>query len=125
MELNEDNFNLLVQSVSELSSVIGENQIETKSISLLFLQMNYGMHSFEKILTSFSRYVSDESLVEIKYGDLTNIIDSYISNEKLVTPLVKYQIINGFANNYVPELKPIVEELQSNVGLIINENFES
>ena len=87
--------------------------------------MNYGMHSFEKILTSFSRYVSDESLVEIKYGDLTNIIDSYISNEKLVTPLVKYQIINGFANNYVPELKPIVEELQSNVGLIINENFES
>lgn len=81
MELNEDNFNLLVQSVSELSSVIGENQIETKSISLLFLQMNYGMHSFEKILTSFSRYVSDESLVEIKYGDLTNIIDSYISNE--------------------------------------------
>ena len=79
MELNEDNFNLLVQSVSELSSVIGENQIETKSISLLFLQMNYGMHSFEKILTSFSRYVSDESLVEIKYGDLTNIIDSYIS----------------------------------------------
>ena len=48
MELNEDNFNLLVQSVSELSSVIGENQIETKSISLLFLQMNYGMHSFEK-----------------------------------------------------------------------------
>ena len=50
MELNEDNFNLLVQSVSELSSVIGENQIETKSISLLFLQMNYGMHSFEKIL---------------------------------------------------------------------------
>lgn len=125
MELNEDNFNLLVQSVSELSSVIGENQIETKSISLLFLQMNYGMHSFEKILTSFSRYVSDESLVEIKYGDLTNIIDSYISNEKLVTPLVKYQIINGFANNYVPELEPIVEELQSNVGLIINENFES
>ncbi len=125
MELNEDNFNLLVQSVSELSSVIGENQIETKSISLLFLQMNYGMHSFEKILTSFSRYVSDESLVEIKYGDLTNIIDSYISNEKLVTPLVKYQIINGFANNYVSELKPIVEELQSNVGLIINENFES
>ena len=50
MELNEDNFNLLVQSVSELSSVIGENQIETKSISLLFLQMNYGMHSFEKFL---------------------------------------------------------------------------
>ena len=45
VELNEDNFNLLVQSVSELSSVIGENQIETKSISLLFLQMNYGMHS--------------------------------------------------------------------------------
>lgn len=50
VELNEDNFNLLVQSVSELSSVIGENQIETKSISLLFLQMNYGMHSFEKFL---------------------------------------------------------------------------
>ena len=34
-----------------------------------------------KNFTSFSRYVSDESLVEIKYGDLTNIIDSYISNE--------------------------------------------
>ena len=42
-----------------------------------------------------------------------------------ISDAISYQIINGFANNYVPELKPIVEELQSNVGLIINENFES
>jgi len=30
MKLNEDNFNLLIQSVSELSGMIGENQFETK-----------------------------------------------------------------------------------------------
>ena len=125
MELNEENFNLLIHSVSELAEVLGENQFETKSISLLFLQMNFGENAFEKILTAFSRYVSNKTSEEIQYKDLKSIIDKHIPKDKSITPIVKYQIISGFANNYLPELIPIVEEMKSDIGLMINEELDN
>jgi len=116
MKLNEDNFNLLVQSVSELSGMIGENQFETKSVSLLCLQMNYGIRFFEKTMVQFSKYVSDHDSSDIKFRDLRAIIDNNLPKDSLISPIVRFQIISGFANDYFSELIPIVNDMQQNIA---------
>ena len=108
----EDNgdIRLLYQSIEELASVLGQSQFETKTVSLIFVQMDL-------------RYLAHKNSDEIKYIDLIKIIENALPEDKELSINVINSIIIGFANNYYPILQSLVPEIQSSYGITINKNF--
>lgn len=55
---NKESFRLLYQAISELPAEMGDNQFETKSISLIFLDLDIEHEYFDKLFLAFIQYVS-------------------------------------------------------------------
>lgn len=121
----EDNgdIRLLYQSIEELASVLGQSQFETKTVSLIFVQMDLRYSVFEKVQTDFMKYLAHKNSDEIKYIDLIKIIENALPEDKELSINVINSIIIGFANNYYPILQSLVPEIQSSYGITINKNF--
>lgn len=115
---------LLYQSIEELATELGQSQFETKTVSLIFVQMDLGYNTFEKVQTDFMKYLAHKNSDEIKYKDLIQIIKNALPEDREISINVINSIIIGFANNYYPELKNLVRTIQSSYGLTINKNFD-
>ncbi|WP_418129199.1 hypothetical protein RAL98_04275 [Staphylococcus sp. HKU1] len=115
---------LLYQSIEELATELGQSQFETKTVSLIFVQMDLGYNTFEKVQTNFMKYLAHKNSDEIKYKDLIQIIKNALPEDREISINVINSIIIGFANNYYPELKNLVRTIQSSYGLTINKNFD-
>ncbi|ASE37826.1 hypothetical protein [Staphylococcus pettenkoferi] len=113
--VSEEEFRLLKQSVTELAAKMGNNQLETYSVSLLFLEMDYGMESFNKIFTAFLRYTSERHSDDMNADDLKVLIDKYNKSEHEISDFMKNKIIIGFATNYIPNLGDLANELQTDM----------
>lgn len=103
---------------------MGQNQIETKSVSLIFLDFDLEYEVFERVFANFIKYVAHKTIEEIKYKDLTRLIDEALPEDRELYPLTKNQIIIGFANNYLPQLKPLANDIQNEMGTSINPEIE-
>lgn len=121
---DKDEIRLLYQSIEELATELGQSQFETKTVSLIFVQMDLGYNAFEKVQTDFMKYLAHKNSDEIKYKDLIQIIKNALPEDREISINVINSIIIGFANNYYPELKNLVRTIQSSYGLIINKNFD-
>ncbi|MCE7781978.1 hypothetical protein ACT9T1_12630 [Staphylococcus xylosus] len=121
---DKDEIRLLYQSIEELATELGQSQFETKTVSLIFVQMDLGYNAFEKVQTDFMKYLAHKNSDEIKYKDLIQIIKNALPEDREISINVINSIIIGFANNYYPELKNLVRTIQSSYGLTINKNFD-
>ncbi|WP_457831005.1 hypothetical protein, partial [Staphylococcus aureus] len=104
--LNEkESFRLLYQAIRELADKIGDNQLETNSISLLLLDFDFEHEVFDKLYLAILKYLNTVSIENINHIDLLNLIDNTIPEDREINTFVKNKIIIGFANNYFPELQ--------------------
>lgn len=113
--VSEEEFRLLKQSVTELAAKMGNNQLETYSVSLLFLEMEYGIESFDKIFAAFLRYTSERHSDDMNTDDLKVLIDKYNESNHEISDFMKNKIIIGFATNYIPSLGELANELQTDM----------
>ena len=94
---------------------MGNNQLETYLVSLLFLEMEYGLESFDKIFTAFLRYTSERHSDDMNADDLKVLIDKYNESNQEISDFMKNKIIIGFATNYIPNLGDLANELQTDM----------
>ncbi|GGI41575.1 hypothetical protein [Mammaliicoccus stepanovicii] len=118
---NKESFRLLYQAIREISDRIGDNQLETNSISLLLLDFDFEHETFEKLFLAILKYLEKTSLDNIYYDDVLNLIDNTIPEDRELNDTIKNKIIIGFANNYFPELQVLAYKIKSEMALSISE----
>lgn len=121
---DKESTKLLYQAISELAEQMGQNQMDTKSVSLIFLDMDLEHEVFERVFINFLKYIAHKKAEDIEYNDLIRLIDDALLEDRELNPLIKNQIIIGFANNYLPELKPIASDIQNEMGTSINPELD-
>ncbi|MRX05304.1 hypothetical protein, partial [Staphylococcus aureus] len=81
--LNEkESFRLLYQAIRELADKIGDNQLETNSISLLLLDFDFEHEVFDKLYLAILKYLNTVSIENINHIDLLNLIDNTIPEDR-------------------------------------------
>lgn len=121
---DKESTKLHYQAISELAEQMGQNQMDTKSVSLIFLDMDLEHEVFERVFINFLKYIAHKKAEDIQYNDLIRLIDDALPEDRELYPLIKNQIIIGFANNYLPELKPIASDIQNEMGTSINPELD-
>ncbi|ASE34943.1 hypothetical protein [Mammaliicoccus sciuri] len=116
---NKESFRLLYQAISELSVRIGDNQIETNSVSLLLLDFDFEHEVFDKLMLAIMKYLGNVSLDDINHRELLVLIDQTIPEDRQLNEFVKNKIIIGFANNYFPELQTVANDIKNEMGMSI------
>ncbi|KTT85554.1 hypothetical protein MXE81_02665 [Mammaliicoccus sciuri] len=116
---NKESFRLLYQAISELSVRIGDNQIETNSVSLLLLDFDFEHEVFDKLMLAIMKYLGNVSLDDINHRELLELIDQTIPEDRQLNEFVKNKIIIGFANNYFPELQTVANDIKNEMGMSI------
>ncbi|CAG7914574.1 hypothetical protein SSCS72_02375 [Mammaliicoccus sciuri] len=113
---NKESFRLLYQAISELSVRIGDNQLETNSVSLLLLDFDFEHEVFDKLMLAIMKYLGNVSLDDINHRELLELIDQTIPEDRQLKEFVKNKIIIGFANNYFPELQTVASHIKNEMG---------
>ncbi|MDW4256185.1 hypothetical protein QI091_11540 [Staphylococcus saprophyticus] len=108
--------------MSELAAEMGDNQFETKSISLIFLGLDIEHEYFDKLFLAFIQYVSRHKGEAISYKNLLALIEDKMPRD--LSLHIKHKIIIGFANNYLPELKPIADDIKSAIYNQVNKEID-
>ncbi|MCO4327726.1 hypothetical protein BU586_08985 [Staphylococcus agnetis] len=121
---NED-IQLLYQSLQELAAQLEENQLNTKSVSLVFLEMDLKYNVFEEVQKNILQYIAHRSSDEIKYSDLANIIHTALPDNKALYAVQINKIIIGFANCSYPKPQNIADDIKSEVGNTIYKYFDA
>ncbi|PNY95366.1 hypothetical protein [Mammaliicoccus sciuri] len=116
---NKESFRLLYQAISELSVRIGDNQLETNSVSLLLLDFDFEHEVFDKLMLAIMKYLGNVSLDDINHRELLELIDQTIPEDRQLNEFVKNKIIIGFANNYFPELQTVASHIKNEMGMSI------
>ncbi|MBN4910938.1 hypothetical protein IDG46_13410 [Staphylococcus sp. EG-SA-13] len=116
---NKESFRLLYQAISELSVRIGDNQLETNSVSLLLLDFDFEHEVFDKLMLAIMKYLGNVSLDDINHKELLDLIDQTIPEDRQLNEFVKNKIIIGFANNYFPELQTVANHIKNEMGMSI------
>lgn len=116
---NKESFRLLYQAISELSVRIGDNQLETNSVSLLLLDFDFEHEVFDKLMLAIMKYLGNVNLDDINHRELLELIDQTIPEDRQLNEFVKNKIIIGFANNYFPELQTVANHIKNEMGMSI------
>ena len=119
---DKNDIRLLYQSIQELASEMGQSQLNTKTVSLIFLEMDLKYSVFE-VQANFLKYIAHRNSNEIMYLDLVKIINSALPTDRELSSVIINQIIVGFANNYYPILKEIASNIISEEGHTIYKHF--
>jgi len=119
---NKESFRLLYQAISELSVRIGDNQLETNSVSLLLLDFDFEHEVFDKLMLAIMKYLGNVSLDDINHRELLELIDQTIPEDRQLNEFVKNKIIIGFANNYFPELQTVANHIKNEMGMSITKS---
>lgn len=120
---DKNDIRLLYQSIQELASEMGQSQLNTKTVSLIFLEMDLKYSVFEEVHANFLKYTAHRNSNEIMYLDLVKIINSALPTDRELSSVIINQIIVGFANNYYPILKEIASNIISEEGHTIYKYF--
>ena len=112
----KESFRLLYQAIRELADRIGDNQVETHSVSLLLLDFDFEHEVFDKLYLAILNYLNTVSTDDINHDELLNLIDNTIPEDREINTFVKNKMIIGFANNYFPELQVIANDIKSDMG---------
>ncbi|PZK52449.1 hypothetical protein [Staphylococcus aureus] len=115
--LNEkESFRLLYQAIRELADKIGDNQLETNSVSLLLLDFDFEHEVFDELYLAILKYLNTVSIENISHSELLNLIENTIPEDREINTFVKNKIIIGFANNYFPELQVLANEIKPDMA---------
>ena len=117
----KESFRLLYQAIRELADKIGDNQIETNSVSLLLLDFDFEHDVFDKLYLAILKYLNTVSIEDINHSELLDLIANTIPKDREVNTFVKNKIIIGFANNYFPELQVLANDIKSDMGNLLSQ----
>lgn len=76
----KESFRLLYQAIRELSDKIGDNQLETNSVSLL-LDFDFEHEVFDKLYVAILKYLNSVSIEDISQSELLDLIDNTIPED--------------------------------------------
>lgn len=113
---DKESFRLLYQAISEIADRIGDNQLETVSVSLLLLDFDFEHETFDKLLLALLKYLDKVGLDHIKHKEILDLIDHTIPEDREMSLFVKNKLIIGFANHYIPELQGLANEIKSDMA---------
>lgn len=71
---NKDDIRLLYQAVSELAEIVGHHPYNTKSISLLCLDLGITLDEFEKVFMAFIRLSNNKSTDDMNIEEFKSIL---------------------------------------------------
>lgn len=108
---NKDDIRLLYQAVSELAEIVGHHPYNTKSISLLCLDLGITLDEFEKVFMAFIRLSNNKSTDDMNIEEFKSILIENVGKYDEITEPQTLRFIEGYARNYIPELLPYAEKL--------------
>ena len=108
---NKDDIRLLYQAVSELAEIVGHHPYNTKSISLLCLDLGITLDEFEKVFMAFIRLSNNKSTDDMIIEEFKSILIENVGKYDEITDSQTLRFIEGYARNYIPELLPYAEKL--------------
>ncbi|MFI3133519.1 hypothetical protein QRX48_05410 [Staphylococcus warneri] len=108
---NKDDITLLYQAISELAEIIGHHPYNTKSISLLCLDLGITLEEYQKVLIAFLKLAHSKKTEEMEINDFKKILIQYIEKYNDLTDSQTLRFIEGYARNYIPELLSYAEKL--------------
>ncbi|ATQ50333.1 hypothetical protein K4R79_11145 [Staphylococcus epidermidis] len=108
---NKDDIRLLYQAVSELAEIVGHHPYNTKSISLLCLDLGITLDEFEKVFMAFIRLSNNKSTDDMNIEEFKSILIENVGKYDEITDSQTLRFIEGYARNYIPELLPYAEKL--------------
>lgn len=117
----KESFRLLYQAIRELANKLGDNQIETKSISLLLLDFDFEHEVFDNLFIAILKYLKTVRIEDIKHSELLDLIDNTIPKDRELNTFIKNKIIIGFANNYFPKLQILADRIKSDMGHLLSQ----
>ncbi|AVP37556.1 hypothetical protein DOS81_00715 [Staphylococcus felis] len=120
----KESFRLLYQAIRELSDKIGDNQLETNSVSLLLLDFDFEHEVFDNLYLAILKYLNTVSIEDISQSELLDLIENTIPEDREINTFVKNKIIIGFANNYFPELQVLADNIKSDMGSLISQQSD-
>ncbi|REI09472.1 hypothetical protein DOS71_07155 [Staphylococcus felis] len=120
---NKESFRLLYQAIKELSERMGDDQLETYSISLLLLDFDFEDETFDQLLLAFSKYIDEVGVDHINHSEFLALIDKTIPEDRELNLYIKNKIIIGFANNYFPELQVLANEIKTDMAIAMVKDF--
>lgn len=85
---------MLYQAIREISRRIGDNQLETNSVSLLLLEFDFEHEVFDKLLLAILKHLDRVSLDNINHKETLELIDITILEDREISVIVKNK------NNY-------------------------
>lgn len=85
---------MLYQAIREISRRIGDNQLETNSVSLLLLEFDFEHEVFDKLLLAILKHLDRVSLDNINHKETLELIDITILEDREINVIVKNK------NNY-------------------------
>lgn len=108
---NKEDITLLYQAVTELAEIVGHHPYNTKSISLLCLDLGISLDEYEKVFMAFLRLSNSKNTDDMKIEDFKTILIENIEKYDEITDSQALRFIEGYARNYIPELLPYAEKL--------------
>ncbi|UXS28708.1 hypothetical protein MUA33_09510 [Staphylococcus delphini] len=117
----KESFRLLYQAIRELADNIGDNQVETNSVSLLLLDFDFEHEVFDKLYLAILKYLNTVSIDDISHSELLDLIDNTIPKDRELNTCIKNRVIIGFANNYFPELQVLADTIKSDMGNLLSQ----
>lgn len=108
---NKDDIRLLYQAVSELAEIVGHHPYNTKSISLLCLDLGITLDEFEKVFMAFIRLSNNKSTDDMNIEEFKSILIENVGKYDEITDSQTLRFIEGYARNYIPELLLYAEKL--------------
>lgn len=117
----KESFRLLYQAIREIADKIGDNQLETNSVSLLLLDFDFEHEVFDELYLVILKYLNTVSIENISHSELLNLIENTIPEDWEINTFVKNKIIIGFANNYFPELQVLANEIKSDMAISLKQ----
>ncbi len=85
---------MLYQAIREILRRIGDNQLETNSVSLLLLEFDFEHEVFDKLFLAILKYLDRVSLDNISHKEILELIDNTIPEDREINDMVKNK------NNY-------------------------
>ncbi len=76
----KESFRLLYQAIREIADKIGDNQLETNSVSLL-LDFDFEHEVFDELYLVILKYLNTVSIENISHSELLNLIENTIPED--------------------------------------------
>lgn len=123
MSVLSDTERLLLDSIRELESVIGDHPLEPESVSLISLDLGISYEEQTRIICGLTALEQSEDLMKI-YNE-GNIYD-YLRTQLLIwttgvkncDDIVIYSFIRAVAKRYIPELYLLSEYMKSDFEIV-------